>query len=107
MEDDYYTVTEVETANGYTLLQGDIYVDIYAYEDENRICDICSKDVLGVLQNDPRYAETVNEGNIRSTAQKHLEHRHLTAAAKVDGKQVSMTADGCLPPFLPTKEKRG
>ncbi len=105
MEDDYYTVTEVETANGYTLLQDDIYVDIYAYEDESRICDIYSKDILGVLQNDPHYCYgggqpmslTEADGEYFSLAgipQTYLEHYLLSAYAMVDENDVTMLPDG-------------
>ena len=55
LEDDCYNLTETETANGYTLLKDDIYVDIFAEEDSDRLCDIYTKDTLGVLQNDPHY----------------------------------------------------
>ncbi len=105
MEDDYYTVTEVETANGYTLLQDDIYVDIYAYEDESRICDIYSKDILGVLQNDPHYCYgggqpmslTEADGeyfSLTGIPQTYLEHYLLSAYAMVDENDVTMLADG-------------
>ncbi len=105
MEDDYYTVTEVETANGYTLLQDDIYVDIYAYEDESRICDIYSKDILGVLQNDPHYCYgggqpmslTEADGeyfSLTGIPQTYLEHYLLSAYAMVDENDVTMLPDG-------------
>lgn len=105
MEDDYYTVTEIETANGFTLLQGDIYVDIYAYEDESRICDIYSKDILGVLQNDPHYCYgggqpmslTEADGeyfSLTGIPQTYLEHYLLSAYAMVDENDVTMLPDG-------------
>ena len=56
-------------------------------------CDIYVTDVLGVLQNDPRYAD-VPEGLYKNMPQKHLEHCLLTASAKVDDNDVSMNADG-------------
>lgn len=54
-EDDEYVITEIETANGYTLLNKDIHVVITAADDNSRPCDIYSEDVLGVLQNDPQH----------------------------------------------------
>jgi len=57
------------------------------------LCDIYVTDVLGVLQNDPRYAD-VPEGLYKNMPQKHLEHCLLTASAKVDSNTVTMDADG-------------
>ena len=102
MEDDYYTITEVETANGYTLLKDSIYLDIYAQYDSKRICDIYSKDVLGLLQNDPHYCygkevavDLTDEDVLHLTniPQKYMEHTMLTAYATVDGNDVTMLAD--------------
>ena len=102
MEDDYYTITEVETANGYTLLKDSIYLDIYAMYDDDRICDIYSKDVLGLLQNDPHYchgkemALDLNDDNVlhlTNIPQKYMEHNLLTAYATVDGNDVTMLSD--------------
>ena len=102
MEDDYYTITEVETANGYTLLKDSIYLDIYAQYDSERICDIYSKDVLGLLQNDPHYCygkevavDLTDEDVLHLTniPQKYMEHTMLTAYATVDGNDVTMLAD--------------
>ncbi len=105
LEDDWYTLTEIETANGYTLLQDDIYVDIYTYEDETRMCDIYSKDILGVLQNDPHYcygkemALSLTEADgeylsLTGIPQKYLEHYLLSAYAVVDDNDVTMLSDG-------------
>ena len=102
MEDDWYTITEVETANGYTLLKDSIYLDIYAMYDDDRICDIYSKDVLGLLQNDPHYchgkemALDLNDDNVlhlTNIPQKYMEHNLLTAYATVDGNDVTMLSD--------------
>ena len=82
LEDDTYTITEVETDNGYTLLKDNIEVVISAAEGD--ICDWYDTDVLGVVQNDERYTHI----------QKHLEHRLLTASATVDGNTVDMNKDG-------------
>ena len=103
MEDDYYTVTEVETANGYTLLKDDIYVDIYVCEDYDRLCDIYSEDILGVLQNDPHYcfgkphsitdADGGYDLSLTGIPQAYKEHYLLTAYAQVDFNDVTMLAD--------------
>ena len=91
LEDDAYIATEVQTANGYTLLRDDIQIMIEATE-RDVLCDIYGTDVLGVLQNDPRYAN-VAEGLYKNMPQKHLEHHLLTASAKVDSNGVTMNAD--------------
>ena len=104
MEDDWYAITEVETSNGYTLLKDSIYLDIYAMYDYERICDIYSKDVLGLLQNDPHYCPDpnapqpmdLNDENplhLTNIPQKYLEHCYLTAYASVDGNDVTMLED--------------
>lgn len=92
MEDDSYIATEIQTANGYTLLRDDIQIMIEAAESDV-LCDIYGTDVLGVLQNDPRYAD-VPERLYKNMPQKHLEHCLLTAFAKVDSNDVTMEADG-------------
>lgn len=104
MEDDWYTITEVETANGYTLLKDSIYLDIYAQYDNERVCDIYSKDILGLLQNDPHYCQglnaiepyDLNDDNVlylTNIPQKYMEHTLLTAYATVDGNDVTMLTD--------------
>ena len=92
LEDDTYVATEIQTANGYTLLRDDIQIVIEAAESD-ALCDIYGTDVLGVLQNDPRYAD-VPEELYKNMPQKHLEHYLLTASAKVDSNDVTMEADG-------------
>ena len=92
LEDDTYVATEIQTANGYTLLRDDIQIVIEAAESD-ALCDIYGTDALGVLQNDPRYAD-VPEGLYKNMPQKHLEHYLLTASAKVDSNTVTMEADG-------------
>ena len=93
LEDDTYTLTEVRTDNGYTLLKDDIEVVISQVETEG-ICDIYADDVLGLIQNDHRYAEIINDtGDLKNMPQKHLEHHLLTASATVDGNAVTMLAD--------------
>ena len=101
MEDDYYNLIECETADGYTLLKDDIYVDIYAFEDNERMCDIYSKDVLGLLQNDPRYCWNLVPMSLSSDdvlhltniPQTELAHAKLNAYATVDMNDVTMLDD--------------
>ena len=93
LEDDTYTVTEVRTDNGYTLLKDDIEIVISQVETID-ICDIYASDVLGLIQNDPRYATIINDtGDLKNMPQKHLEHHLLTASATVDGNDVNMLED--------------
>ncbi len=93
LEDDTYTITEVRTDNGYTLLKDDIAV-VISQTETTEICDIYASDVLGLLQNDPRYATIINDtGNLKNMPQKHLEHHLLTASATVDGNAVTMLTD--------------
>ena len=70
--------------------------------DDDRICDIYSKDVLGLLQNDPHYchgkemALDLNDDNVlhlTNIPQKYMEHNLLTAYATVDGNDVTMLSD--------------
>ena len=93
LEDDSYTVTEVRTDNGYTLLKDDIKIVISQVETVN-LCDIYASDVLGLIQNDARYATIINDtGDLKNMPQKHLEHHLLTASATVDGNKVNMLED--------------
>ena len=110
LEDDAWNIYEVETANGYTLLKDEIYVDIYAEENYDRICDIYTKDILGVLQNDPHYcfgggsnepmpmsitdADGGYDLSLTGIPQEYMEHYYLTAYAVVDGNDVNMENDG-------------
>lgn len=91
LEDDTYTLAEVRTDNGYSLLKDGIKVVIAKAEGGE--CDIYGEDVLGLIQNDPRYAD-VEAGLFHNMPQKQLSHKLLTASATVDGKKVSMEADG-------------
>ena len=92
LEDDTYTWTEVQTANGYTLLKNSIKVVISQTESET-FCGIYGTDVLGLIQNDPRYAD-VDPGLYHNMPQRHLEHKLLTASATVDSNKVNMEPDG-------------
>lgn len=55
VEDDEYIITEVRTDNGYTLLKEAITVAI-SQKASSQLCDCYSRDALGLIQNDPRYA---------------------------------------------------
>lgn len=93
LEDDTYTLTEVQTANGYTLLKEDITV-VISQQETTTLCDIYASDVLGLIQNDPRYATIIHDtGDLHNMTQKHLEHHLLTASATVDGNAVTMLTD--------------
>ena len=98
MEDDFYAITEVETANGYTLLKDDIHLDIYAELDETRACDVYSRDMLGVLQNDPHYCNVVAANaedvlKLTNIPQKQLTHTLMSATAAIDDNTVIMLED--------------
>lgn len=94
LEDDEYIIAEVETANGYTLLKDDIHVVITASVDASRPCGIYSEGVLGVLQNDPRYAfDGGLDLSLANIPQKQLAHNLLTGSATVDGNDVNMLTD--------------
>lgn len=91
VEDDSYTVDEVTTANGYTLLKDAIPVTITATANLEH-CTIYAEDTLGVLQNDPRYAF----GNVplANIPQKALDHVGYSVSATVNENETSMRADG-------------
>ena len=100
LEDDAYTITELKTDGAYTLLKDGIGLVISVGE-SSTVCDIYSSDVLGLIQNDPRYVD-VEEGLFHNMPQKHLEHKLLTASAKVDNKQVTLGSDnGSANAFVP------
>ena len=107
LEDDTYTITEVRTDDGYTLLRDDIEVVITKAETVE-VCTIYTTDVVGLIQNDPRYAEAIineaiSKGYMKTDGgladilnnmpQKQLEHHLLTASATVDGNDVNMMQD--------------
>ena len=107
LEDDTYTITEVRTDNGYTLLKEDIEVVISQVE-STVLCDIYESDVIGLIQNDPRFAEEIiaeakakgyikTDGDLadvlNNMPQKQLAHYLLTASATVDGNAVNMLED--------------
>ena len=87
-----YTITEVRTDNGYTLLKDDIEVVISGGNHWKSA--ISMPPMLGLIQNDPRYATIIHDaGNLKNMPQKHLEHHLLTASATVDGNAVTMLTD--------------
>ena len=91
IEDDKYILTEVKTDNAYNLLKNQIEAVITRAETEE-LCDIYASDVLGLIQNDPRYAD-VEEDLFANMPQKHLEHKLLTVSATVNGKEADMAED--------------
>ena len=86
-------MTEVSTDSGYVMLKQGIDV-VISRKDTADSCGIYGTDVLGLIQNDPRYASIINDsGDLHNMPQKHLEHKLLTASATVDGKKVTMLED--------------
>ena len=93
LEDDAYTLTEIRTDSGYVLLKQGIDV-VISQKNTDASCAIYGTDVLGLIQNDPRYASIIKDnGDLHNMPQKHLEHKLLTASAAVDGKKVTMLED--------------
>ena len=93
LEDDAYTLTEVRTDSGYVLLKQGIDV-VISQKNTDASCAIYGTDVLGLIQNDPRYASIIKDnGDLHNMPQKHLEHKLLTASANVDGKKVNIVED--------------
>lgn len=93
VEPDSWEATEVRTDDGYTLLRDDIKIVISNVETAE-LCDIYESDLLGLIQNDPRYASIINDTrDLKNMPQKHLEHHLLTASATVDGNKVTMLED--------------
>ena len=91
LEDDTYTLTEVRTDSGYVMLKQGIDV-VISQKNTDASCSIYSADVLGLIQNDPRY-QNLAPKDINAVQQKYLEHKLLTASAAVDGKKVNMVED--------------
>ena len=93
-EDDTYIISEIKTANGYSLLKNKIKLVISAAADTARPCNIYAQDTLGVLQNDPHYSFNGNlDLKLANIPQKALAHTMMTAKATVDGNPVNMIAD--------------
>ena len=91
LEDDTYTLTEVRTDSGYVMLKKGVDV-VISRKDTADSCGIYGTDVLGLIQNDPRY-QGLGPKAINAVQQKHLEHKLLTASATVDGKKINMVED--------------
>lgn len=93
LEDDAYILTEIQTANGYSLLKDNIDIVISVAETTDS-CDVYSKDTAGVTQNDPHYSyEGLEDIPLTNITQRALEHKLLTASATVDGNAVTMLND--------------
>lgn len=90
VEDDSYTIDEVTTANGYTLLKETIPMTITAVANLKH-CSIYAEDTIGVLQNDPRYAF----GNVplANIPQKALDHVGYSVSATVSNDAITMRSD--------------
>ena len=95
LENDYYSASEIQTADGYTLLTGPIFIDIFVKTDDSKVCNIYSEDVLGLLQNDPRYSYSGDmDLSLANIPQKNLQHCGIAVTAEVDSLKVNMVADG-------------
>ena len=96
LENDNYEITETETADGYTLLAMAYPIRIMAETDSTKACDIYTEDILGLLQNDPRYAFS-GEGvdALTNIPQKQLSHYGISVTADVgSGALIKMLPDG-------------
>lgn len=94
LEDDVYTLTEIETANGYTLLKDDIEIQIVATDDASRACQIYSKDTIGLIQNDSRFSfDGGLDLSLSNIPQAATAHNYLTGSATVDSNAVTMLND--------------
>lgn len=95
LEDDEYIVTEIETANGYTLLKDDVHFTITAEEDDTRPCSVYADEAkLGVYQNDGHYYfDGCPDLPLSNIPQVQLAHDLLTAHAIVDTNAVTMLND--------------
>ena len=94
LEDDHYEVFEIQTADGYTLLTAPISVNLRTTTDHSKVCDIYSEDVLGLLQNDPRYSYSGDmDLSLANIPQKNLQHCGIAVSATVDAMSVTMVAD--------------
>lgn len=96
LENDKYAITEIETADGYTLLAMAYPIRIMAVTDSSKACDIYAEDILGLLQNDPRYAfsgEAIDQ--LTNIPQKQLSHYGISVTADAGGgKLINMLSDG-------------
>ena len=94
LEEDTYTIIETQTANGYTLLKNAITVTISLKENTANTCNVYTKDVLGVLQNDPHYSFDGGEDlKLANIPQRALSHNYPTASTTEDKNEVTMLED--------------
>ena len=94
LENDCYSASEIQTADGYTLLTGPIFIDISVKTDDSKVCNIYSEDVLGLLQNDSRYSYSGDmDLSLANIPQKNLQHCGIAVSATVDAMSVTMVAD--------------
>ena len=90
VEDDQYIWTELETANGCTLLKNNIDVTIKSVDDANRSVRHLQQR-YSVLSRTTRYNFPNNEDyKLANIPQKQLAHKYQTASATVDGNDVTM-----------------
>ena len=93
LEDDTYSMTEVRTDSGYVLLKQDIEV-VISQKESAESCTVYASDTLGLIQNDPRYAQIIqSNADLKNIPQKHLEHKLRTASATISSKKVNMVED--------------
>ena len=95
LEDDEYILTEIETADDFTLLKDDIHFEIKAEDDPARPCTVYDNEAkLGVYQNDGHYYFTgCPDLPLANIPQKQLAHNLLTASGTVDGNEITMKND--------------
>ena len=96
LEDDRYSITETETADGYTLLAMAYPLRIMTETDSSKVCNIYTEDVLGLLQNDSRYAFS-GEGvdALTNIPQKQMSHYGISVTADAGGGAlINMLPDG-------------
>ena len=96
LEDDKYAITETETADGYTLLAMAYHIRIMAETDSSKPCNIYAEDILGLLQNDPRYAFSGESADaLTNIPQKQLSHYGISVTADAGGGAlIKMMPDG-------------
>lgn len=96
LEDDKYAITETETADGYTLLAMAYHIRIMAETDSSKPCNIYAEDILGLLQNDPRYAFSGESADaLTNIPQKQLSHYGISVTADAGGGAlIKMLPDG-------------
>ena len=95
MEDDAYSIAEIETADGYTLLGIEYPIYIEADKDPLNPCNIYAEDPLGLLQNDQRYQFSDVELPLTNIPQKQLYHYGISVSSDSGGAdRITMLPDG-------------